>query len=274
MENAGNTQRVALGVEYNGAGFHGWQRQKKPAVATVQAELEGAISQVANHPVAVVCAGRTDAGVHATQQVVHFETTAQRELRAWVRGVNSHLPETVRVCWSQSVDAGFHARFSAVARRYQYLICNTEVRPAIFSRQMVHFRWPLDTALMQAEANCLLGEQDFSSFQAVACQSKTAMRNVHHVTVSRKDHLVMIDIQANAFLLHMVRNIAGVLMAVGAGQKEPGWTRWVLAQKDRNKAGVTAHPQGLYLVGVEYPRELGIPQPGASALAPINWPAQ
>lgn len=274
MENAGNTHRVALGVEYNGAEFHGWQRQKKPAVATVQAHLEDALSQVADHPVTVVCAGRTDAGVHATQQVVHFDTTARREVRAWVRGVNSHLPETVRVRWSKSVNADFHARFSALARRYQYVICNTEVKSAIFSRQVTHFRWPLDASLMHAEARCLLGEQDFSSFQAVACQSNTPMRNVHHVAVSRRDHLLVIDIQANAFLLHMVRNIAGVLMAVGAGQQEPGWTRWVLEQKDRNQAGVTAHPQGLYLVGVEYPPELDIPQPGASALAPIFWPAQ
>lgn len=256
------TKRIAIGVEYNGAAFHGWQRQTKPPVPTVQAELEQAISQVANQAVRLVCAGRTDAGVHATAQVAHFDVTVERQNKAWIMGVNSLLPASIRVLWAQSVDATFHARFRAEARAYQYWIHNTPVRPGIFAGLMTPCRRPLDAKAMHKAAQSLLGEQDFSSFRAINCESATAMRNVHRVSVERFGDRICIAIQANAFLLHMVRNIAGSLMEVGAGRQDVDWLAQLLIAKDRNKAAATAKPDGLYLASVVYPAEFSLPELG------------
>lgn len=261
-------QRIAIGVEYNGSQFHGWQRQAQPAVATVQAALENAIAKVANHPVTLVCAGRTDAGVHATGQVAHFDSFEPREQKAWVMGVNSLLPGSVRVLWAHAVEQDFHARFSATARRYQYWIDNTAVRSGIFDGLLTHCPTPhgqqLDVASMHSAAQALPGEQDFTSFRAVACESSTPMRNVHRVSVTgyavASGQRICIDIEANAFLLHMVRNITGSLLEVGAGRESAEWIAELLQKRDRTQAAATARPDGLYLVHVSYPAGFGLPQ--------------
>lgn len=251
--------RVAMGIEYHGSQFRGWQSQAKPRVATVQDALEGALSSVAAKPVSVICAGRTDAGVHASSQVVHFDAPSARSEKAWLAGCNSLLPDTVAVKWVTAVESDFHARFSATARRYRYLILNQATRSAHLSKAITHCDMPLDAGLMHVEAQCLLGEQDFSAFRAASCQSVSPMRNIHFIRVERFGRIVMIDIQGNAFLHHMVRNIAGVLMAVGSGQAERGWTAKVLASRDRTQGGVTAKPHGLYLVDVSYPAAFKLP---------------
>ncbi|MGB1192168.1 MAG: tRNA pseudouridine(38-40) synthase TruA [Pseudomonadales bacterium] len=253
-------RRIAIGVEYNGAAFHGWQRQTKPPVATIQMALEEALSTVADQAITLICAGRTDAGVHATGQVAHFEVSNPRELKAWTMGVNSLLPAAIRVVWAKEVDAEFHARFSAQARRYQYWIHNSAVRPGIFSTLMTHYSQPLDEGLMDRAAQSLVGEQDFSAFRAVACESQTPMRNVHAVSVKRFGERICIEIEANAFLLHMVRNIAGTLMAVGIGKQPVTWVESLLAAKDRSMAAATAKPDGLYLVAVTYPAKYDLPE--------------
>lgn len=253
-------RRIAIGVEYNGAAFHGWQRQTKPPVATIQMALEEALSTVADQAITLICAGRTDAGVHATGQVAHFEVSNPRELKAWTMGVNSLLPAAIRVVWAKEVDAEFHARFSAQARRYQYWIHNSAVRPGIFSALMTHYSQPLDEGLMDRAAQSLVGEQDFSAFRAVACESQTPMRNVHAVSVKRFGERICIEIEANAFLLHMVRNIAGTLMAVGIGKQPVTWVESLLAAKDRSMAAATAKPDGLYLVAVTYPAKYDLPE--------------
>jgi tRNA pseudouridine38-40 synthase len=251
--------RIACGIEYNGGSYSGWQTQKNHSVVTVQSELERALAAVATLPVRVHCAGRTDTGVHACGQLIHFDTPVTRGLKAWVMGTNTHLPNAVRVLWAKQVPADFHARFSALSRRYRYIIGNTRVRPALLNGQVTWQRRPLDAELMHEEAQCLLGEQDFSSFRAASCQSNTAMRNIHSVNVSRRGELVIIDVQANAFLHHMVRNIAGSLMAIGSGQKQTGWLAALLAIKDRNQAADTAAPDGLYLARVDYPEKYSLP---------------
>lgn len=253
-------RRIAIGVEYNGAAFHGWQRQTKPPVATIQMALEEALSTVADQAITLICAGRTDAGVHATGQVAHFEVSNPRELKAWTMGVNSLLPAAIRVVWAKEVDAEFHARFSAQARRYQYWIHNSAVRPGIFSGLMTHYSQPLDEVLMDRAAQSLVGEQDFTAFRAVACESKTPMRNVHAVSVKRFGERICIEIEANAFLLHMVRNITGTLMAVGVGKQPVTWVESLLAAKDRSMAAATAKPDGLYLVAVTYPAKYDLPE--------------
>jgi tRNA pseudouridine38-40 synthase len=207
----------------------------------------------------VQCAGRTDAGVHGFAQVVHFDAPVERSAKAWVMGANANLPEDVRVHWAMAVGADFHARFSALARRYRYIIANLPVRPALLGNQLTWQRRPLDHTKMHQAAQCLLGEQDFSAFRAAACQSTSPMRNVHTVTVHRSGDLVVVDIKANAFLHHMVRNIAGSLMAVGAGRQPPQWLAQVLAGGDRTVAADTAPADGLYLVDVEYPARFALP---------------
>ena len=252
--------RIAAGIEYDGSGFRGWQAQSDwTAVRTVQAAVEAAISRVADHPLEVVCAGRTDAGVHAAAQVIHFDTQAVRTERSWVLGVNSHLPPDVSLLWARPVDEGFHARFAAQSRSYRYVILNRGVRPAILARRVSWFRHSLDAQRMQAGAVHLLGEHDFSSFRAVACQARHPVRTIHEITVTREGEFVHIDVTANAFLHHMVRNIAGVLMAVGCGDREPGWVQKVLGHRDRTQGGVTAPPDGLYLAGVRYEARFGLP---------------
>lgn len=251
--------RVVLSLSYDGSEYRGWQSQRDPEVETVQELLEAALSKVADSPVVIHCAGRTDAGVHASHQVVHFDTPSSRSEKAWVMGANSHLPKGIAVHWAKQVDSDFHARFSATARRYRYVIYNHPSRPALLSRGVTWIKDPLDHQLMHHDAQALLGELDFTSYRAVACQSNTPMRNVHFVEVTRRADLVVIDIQANAFLHHMVRNIAGVLIAIGSGQQPPGWAKTVLDAKDRCAGGVTARPDGLYLVGVTYPEHFQLP---------------
>ena len=257
--------RVALAVEYHGGAFFGWQAQRKLNLPTVQETLENVLSQIAATPVITVCAGRTDTGVHGSHQVVHFDSPVARPEKAWVFGGNTALPEGIAIKWARPVSSEFHARFSATARRYRYIIHNQSTRSAHLGPLTTFFPHALDTELMHSEAQCLLGEQDFSSFRGAGCQSNTPMRNVHHVTVFRRGDFVVIDIQANAFLLHMVRNIVGTLIAVGSGRQPPGWTAEIFAAKDRTLAAPTAPPQGLYLVDVHYPPEFALP---SSSLGP------
>jgi len=250
--------RVALGVEYDGSEYVGWQRQKH-ASATVQEHLEAALSKVANHSVQVICAGRTDTGVHGVGQVVHFDTDAERSEKGWVFGCNTNLPDTISVRWAKPVSDEFHARFSARSRAYRYVIYNHPVRPAL---GMKHLTWnfrTLDVDLMQQAARVLEGEHDFSSFQAQGCQAKSPVRTIHHINLTRHGSLIVMDIQANAFLQHMVRNIAGVLMAIGCGKEPLSWIEEVLNHRNRTLGGVTAPPYGLYFMRVGYPAEFAIP---------------
>lgn len=250
--------RIALGVEYDGQHFRGWQAQKG-GLPTVQASLQRGLSRVANVPVAVICAGRTDAGVHALEQVVHFDTEAERSAQSWVRGTNTNIERAITVLWAKPVSNDFHARFSAVSRRYRYVILNRSMRSSLASGRVTWEYRPLDAVRMAEAGRYLLGEWDFTSYRAVACQSNTPFRNVTRLDVSRHDDLVFIDIEANAFLHHMVRNIAGVLMDIGAGERSPDWAGEVLAARDRTAGGVTAPPHGLYLMAVGYPPEFGVP---------------
>jgi len=250
--------RVALGVEYDGSAFRGWQRQ--PTVPSVQESVECALSRVADHPVEVVCAGRTDAGVHATGQVIHFDTTAERRSRAWMLGCNANLPKGISVTWAEPVDDEFHARFSATARRYRYLILNRDTRPGVMDRRVSWIYRALDAEPMHRAAQLLLGEHDFTSFRAQGCQSNTPWRYVESIEVQRVGDYVVVDIEANAFLHHMVRNIAGVLIEIGAGERPVEWAGEVLEARDRTQAGVTAPPHGLYMVAVRYPVPYHFPQ--------------
>lgn len=259
MSEALPRQRIALGIEYDGAAYRGWQLQASPSVPTVQGALESALCRVADHPLRSHCAGRTDAGVHALGQVVHFDTTAVRPARAWVRGVNCYLPAGVCVRWSREVAGDFHARHCAHTRRYRYLIDNRPVRPALLAGKVAHFHRPLDVEAMQREARSLVGEHDFTSYRAVACQAASPVREVRAITLRRCAHLLVLDIQANAFLMHMIRNIVGVLAAVGDGRKPAGWARAVLEARDRRAGGVTAPPDGLYFVGALYPERFVLP---------------
>lgn len=253
------TTRIALGVEYNGAAFHGWQRQSAPAIATVQAALEQALSRVADQAISVNCAGRTDAGVHGTGQVVHFESTIDRGEKAWVRGTNSHLPAQIRVQWARVVPDDFHARHSALSRRYRYIIHTGPIRPAALVQQLTHIKEELDVTRMHQAGQHLLGENDFSAFRAAGCQSRTPMRCINELSVTRQRRFIVLEVEANAFLLHMVRNIAGALIEVGAGRQAPDWTGQVLATRDRTQNAVTARPDGLYLVNVSYPERFALP---------------
>lgn len=257
--------KLALGVEYDGRDFHGWENQTN--ARTVQAVLQAALSRVANHPVATVCAGRTDAGVHALGQVVHFESDAARSERSWMLGANANLPTDVSVTWARRVAQDFHARFSARARRYRYLVFNRQSRPAVLHGRVAWEQRRLDVERMRAAAGYLLGEHDFSSFRGAGCQARSAVRRIHALDVSRRGALVRIDVVANAFLLRMVRNIAGVLVAVGSGRAAPDWGREVLEARDRRRGGVTAPAAGLYFVQVDYPAHFRIPAvPPESAL--------
>lgn len=249
--------KIALGIEYNGSRYFGWQRQQE--VTSVQACLEAALSKVANAPIGVFCAGRTDAGVHATGQVVHFVTTAVRKDAAWTMGVNSHLPGDIAVRWVKTVDEDFHARFSATARRYRYIIFNHRYRPAVLAQGVTHCHQPLDAERMEQAAQCLLGENDFTSFRAVQCQSRTPWRNVKHIKVTRHGAYIVVDIKANAFVHHMVRNIVGSLIEIGCGNQDVTWMAELLALKDRTRAAATAKAEGLYLVSVDYPERFGLP---------------
>ena len=251
--------RIACRIEYDGSRYHGWQAQPHLDVATVQEDLERGLAAVADQAVRVHCAGRTDTGVHGFGQVIHFDAPVARSGKSWVLGSNANLPPHVRVHWAVPVATEFHARFSARARRYRYIIANTPVRPALLFSQVTWYRRPLDAVCMHRAAQALLGERDFSAFRAAACQSTTPMRNVHAVRVDRVGDLVVIDIKANAFLHHMVRNIAGSLLSVGSGYRPPEWISQLLAAGDRTVAADTAPPDGLYLVDVEYPGRYRLP---------------
>ncbi|WP_413284837.1 tRNA pseudouridine(38-40) synthase TruA [Vibrio sp. MA40-2] len=250
--------RIALCVEYNGTNYSGWQRQKH--VNSVQQELEKSLSIVAAHPIEVQCAGRTDAGVHGTGQVVHFDTNVVRKMAAWTMGVNANMPKDISVRWAKEVSDDFHARFSATARRYRYIIYNHALRPGIFSSGVSHYHGELNAEKMHQAGQYLLGENDFSSFRAAHCQSRSPWRNIMHVNVSRQGDYVIIDVKANAFVHHMVRNITGSLIAVGRGEQQPEWIEWLLKEKNRALAGATAKADGLYLVDVDYPKEYGLPR--------------
>ncbi|MES2218546.1 MAG: tRNA pseudouridine(38-40) synthase TruA [Pseudomonadota bacterium] len=250
--------RIALGIEYDGHDLYGWQAQS--GLPTVQQHLEDALTKIANHPVKLFCAGRTDAGVHATGQVSHFETTNVRHLHAYTLGANTHLPPGIAVRWAQQVDEQFHARFSARARTYHYIIYNHPIRSAIMCKRATWCQHELDITPMQEAANALLGEQDFSSFRSAQCESHSPTRNVHLVTVSRQQRYVIITLTANAFLHHMVRNIAGVLIRIGSGRLRAAQMQEILAAKDRSVAFETASAAGLYLAKVTYPEPYIFPK--------------
>lgn len=249
--------RFALGVEYDGSEFSGWETQ--PTRRTVQSSLESALSSVADSPVATICAGRTDAGVHALAQVVHFDSGAERAPHEWVRGANSNLPDDVSVRWALPVGEEFHARYAATRRYYRYVIDNRPERSALLRRRAAWERGPLEVAPMQEAGEHLVGEQDFTSFRAAGCQAKNPVRTVVSVQVRRRGDLVHIDIAANAFLQHMVRNVAGTLMEIGKGRRDPAWVGELLAARDRTLGAATAPPQGLYLWRIDYPPEHGLP---------------
>jgi tRNA pseudouridine38-40 synthase len=249
--------RIAAIVEYDGSGFCGWQWQDD--VPSVQQAVEQALSKVANEPVHVTVAGRTDAGVHALAQVFHFDTGVQRTDYAWVRGTNSYLPDSVALLWAGQVSDEFNARFSATGREYRYVILNRPVRPALRARRVTHEYRPLDVERMQYAAQSLVGVHDFSSYRAMQCQAKSPVRDLRALEVEREGEQVVIRAYANAFLHHMVRNLAGVLMDIGAGEREPDWAREVLHARDRTVGGMTAPPDGLYLTSIQYPAGFGIP---------------
>ena len=250
--------RTALVFSYNGHAYHGWQNQGS-AIASVQRELTAAVSVVADEPVILYAAGRTDTGVHATKQVVHFDAVKDRPDKAWVKGVNAHLPDDISVHWASQVSDDFDARRTAVSRRYLYLIHNVKVRSALMPEYLTMEHRQLDESRMHLAAQALLGERDFSSFRAANCQSVSPMRNVTSVSVARSNELVLIDISANAFLHHMVRNIAGALMDVGADSKPVSYIDELMQARDRTLASVTAPPNGLFLIDVVYPPETGLP---------------
>jgi tRNA pseudouridine38-40 synthase len=248
--------RIVLGIEYDGTAYAGWQWQA--GKRTVQGELQSALSKIANQPVTVICAGRTDAGVHAFEQVVHFDTEVERDLRAWMMGGNSQLPDEIRITWARPAIGDFHARYSAIARFYRYVILNRPMKSALLRTQATWCYQPLDADVMHRAAQSLLGEHDFSSFRAQGCQSVSPSRLMHFIDVYRQDDKVIIDICANAFLHHMVRNIAGVLMEIGMGKQPETWTGQLLEIKDRTQAAATAPPYGLHLGAVFYPDAYGI----------------
>ena len=254
-----NKYRIALGIEYDGYAYSGWQKQKFPQKETIQEYIESALSKVADREVVVSCAGRTDAGVHATCQVVHFDTDIDRGTKAWTQGVNSMLPRTIRVVWSRTQEDDFHARFSALSRRYLYLIYQRETESAMLHGRASYSKRELDEVSMHTAAQHFLGEKDFTSFRAAGCQSKTAMRNVMHANVYRRGGFLIFDVRANAFLQHMVRNMMGSLLQVGRGSEGPAWIAELLSLQDRARAAPTALPHGLYLVDVEYPQSCDLP---------------
>lgn len=249
--------RIALGLEYDGSRFCGWQSQ--PSACGVQDVLEHALTEIAGEPIRTHAAGRTDTGVHALAQVVHFDTSALRPESAWVRGTNALLPESVSVLWARRVDEDFHARFSARERRYRYLLLNHPVRPGLFSGKTGWFHVPLDVELMQLGASHLIGEHDFSAFRAAGCQAKSPVKHLHRLDVSRQGDSLCFDLAANGFLHHMVRNIVGCLVYVGKKKYPPEWVAELLERRDRTRAAPTFAPDGLYFSGVGYDSRWDLP---------------
>ncbi len=249
--------RIAIGIEYDGTAYNGWQRQKSGR--GIQQEFERAIGAVANEPVEVVCAGRTDTGVHATGQVGHFDTQVERGERGWLLGANSNLPDDVCVRWVKPVPDDFHARFSATSRSYRYTILNRLVRSALERHRAWWVHQPLDAEAMHDAAQALIGEHDFSAFRAAGCQASRPMREITAISVTRDGDRIYLDVTANAFLMHMVRNITGTLVATGMGEEPIAYAGEILEGRDRKQGGVAAPPHGLTLVRVEYPEAFGLP---------------
>ena len=257
---AAGISRIALGVEYKGSRYRGFQRQRD-GVPSIQLELEKALSKVAGgHPVILSCAGRTDALVHACAQVVHFDTPVTRSMHSWVMGANMNLPGDISVTWAQEMPRHFDARFSAMARRYRYVIYNDPIRPAHLAEEVTWNHRPLDIERMREASRCFVGTHDFSAFRARQCQAKSPIKTIHHMELLEFGRLIVLDVRANAFLHHMVRNFAGVLMTIGAGERPVEWAQEVLETRVRRTGGVTAHPYGLYLVEVDYPEEFVLPR--------------
>jgi tRNA pseudouridine38-40 synthase len=242
-----------MGVEYVGTHFFGWQIQKD-GIRTVQLEVEKSLSKIANHDIRVFCSGRTDSGVHAYQQIIHFETSSIRSEKAWVLGGNRFLPDDVNFLFAKVVDDNFHARFNAFARRYNYKIYNSPIRSSIKHNKYLWEPRNLSVENMQIAANYLIGEYDFSSFRGINCQAKTPIKNIEFIKITKENEVITIDIKANAFLHHMVRNIVGTLLKIGYGDKPTRWMSDVLEKKDRKSAGMTAPACGLYFVKAFYPK--------------------
>jgi len=251
------TNNYSLAIEYNGCQYRGWQKQ--PDVPSIQKQIEQALSHIANHEISTVCAGRTDAKVHATHQIIHFTSNAHRPLKSWVHGCNSFLPHDIRIKWAKQVPDSFNARFSAQERTYHYIMHTAEVAPALLTHQISRIPYALDVKQMQHASENLIGEHDFTSFRGRDCQSISPNRNVKSIEIIQKNEFVALKITANAFLQHMVRNIAGVLITIGTGKKPKTWAEQVLEAKTRGINNNTAPPEGLYLTGVKYPEELEIP---------------
>lgn len=262
--------RFAAGLEYDGRPYSGWQHQ--PGLRTVQDELQRALARVADAPIECVCAGRTDAGVHASAQVVHFDSDATRTERGWRLGANTYLPPDISVIWVREVPAHFHARYAASARSYRYVILNRDSRPGLDTGRATWERRPLDVARMHEAAQVLVGEHDFSAFRAIECQAKSPVRNIERLGVTRNGHWVVIEVTANAFLHHMVRNVAGLLMSVGSGNSPTERVAAVLAGRDRKANAATAPPDGLYLAAVRYPAEFGLPGSQSAIIGRASTP--
>lgn len=250
-------KRIILALEYDGSAYHGWQKQ--PGLISLQEKLEQALSYVADEPIEVICAGRTDKGVHAIGQIVHFDTNANRLGQAWVQGSNAYLKQHMSVVWQTQTDDSFHARFSALSRRYYYVLYNHPLKPTHLRANVSWFAYPLNVMKMRFAAKFLLGTHDFSSFRGSNCQAKSPIRTLMHLDIHESGPFIVIDVKANAFLHHMVRNLVGVLCEVGRGRQSAEWVEEVLRAKDRTKASVTASPNGLYLSQVEYPIHYHIP---------------
>jgi tRNA pseudouridine38-40 synthase len=260
--------RIVLGVEYEGSGFHGWQTQ--PGGGTVQDALQAALHGIAGVPLDVVCAGRTDAGVHATGQVVHFDTDVERPLTAWVRGVNALLPPAVAVRWAQPVGDGFHARFSAYGRRYRYILLNRPQRSGVWHGRVGWYHHPLNIGMMQEAAALLLGEHDFSAFRAAGCQAKSPVKTLRQADVRQLGDFVVFDFEASAFLHHMVRNLVGSLVYIGQGKHSAQWIEELLVAGDRRRAAPTFAAAGLYLIGVRYEPHWGLPMIDEDSLSGLS----
>ena len=258
--------RIAIGLEYDGGPFHGWQSQADGS--GVQDALERALGAVAGHPVSAVAAGRTDAGVHATLQVVHFDSAAERPDDAWVRGVNSLLPEAIAVRWALRVPDDFHARFAATGRHYTYLLLDRPVRPALLRTRVGWYHRPLAVEAMRKAAEPLLGKHDFSAFRAAECQAKSPLKTLDRIDIVREDDMLRFDLHADAFLQHMVRNIVGALVYVGSARQPASWLGELLAGRDRTRAAPTFSAAGLYLSGVDYPSRWNLP----ATLVPVRIP--
>ncbi len=265
-----SVMRIAIGIEYDGTAYNGWQRQRTGN--GVQELIEKALSGVADEPIEVTCAGRTDSGVHATGQVAHFDSDSERSDRAWLLGANSSLPGDIAVTWARGVDEEFHARFSATSRSYRYVILNRPVRSALHRNRAWWVCQPLDVALMNEAAQALMGKHDFSAFRAAGCQASTPNREIMSVAIERDGDWLTVALTANAFLQHMVRNITGTLVAIGLGEKPPRWLAEVLEGKDLNRGGIAAPSHGLTLVGAQYPQEYGLPALWQCPINALNIP--